>query len=245
MGKLHELLAVDGSLKAEAQRALSATKNLLTSGQVKLVGMIRTYKPYADDGQKYPDEITNLVTTVMDELGDFATTYGRWVDSSVQKEQTNTSAFAEVMLDGESFFGYELSATALLNLESKLAEIRTVIAAIQTNDPTERWTKDEQLGCYVSAPRVTIRNEKVPQSLVMYDATEQHPAQVQAYNKDVPIGEWTKILHSGMITPTDKKKMLERVDRLSRAVKKARMRANDTDVVNVHVAHTIFDYILE
>jgi len=242
MGKLHELLAVEGDLKAEAQRTASRSKSLFADGQGKLVGQTRHYSPLEEGGETWADEITEMATTVEDELGLFGSAFAAWVDAAMQKERTNQDASADVELDGQILFA-SMPATALLNLESKLAEIRHVYAAIPTNDPTESWQWDEQKGCFVSRPRTTYKTKKMMRSHVAHEATPEHPAQVQTYTEDVRIGAWETIIHSGMLTPTDKRLRLERIDELLRAVKQARQRANNIDVVSVHVGQTIFDYI--
>ena len=242
MGKLHELLAVEPSLKAEAQRVLSQVKSIFTSGTTRLIGQIRSYQPLEEGGEKFETEISNLATTTAAELDRIAETFGAWMDAAVQKETTNQDACADVMLDGETFLEL-LPATALLNLESKLAEIRQVYAAIVINDPTVKWEWDEQQGHYVSRPRVTYRTRKVPRAHVLYEATTEHPAQVEMYHEDIRVGTWTAIIHSGAFAPKERQARLERINALLRAVKQARQRANNEDVTSRRVAEKIFNYI--
>lgn len=242
MGKLHELLAVEGDLKAEAQRDMNRLKGLFTEGQVRFIGQIRAYEPLEVGGEEFEDEITNLATTVDAELTSVKRAFSAWADAAVQKEVTNQGTNADIAVDGEPLLE-GLPATALLNLEGKLAELRQVYAAIPTNDPTERWTFDRQLGCYVSQERKTYRTKKVPRAHVLYEATPEHPAQVEAFTEDVRVGTWTTVIQSGMLTPAEKQKRLKRIDALIRAVRKARQRANDIDVMDVHVADKLFAYI--
>ena len=46
-----------------------------------------------------------------------------------------------------------------------------------------------------------------------------------------------------MITPTRKAELIERVDNLLRAVKKARQRANSTEVKDIHIGKVLMGYI--
>lgn len=242
MGKLHELLAVEGDLKAEAQRTINRVKGLFTSGQGKFVGKIRVYQPLQEDGEQFADEVTELAARVQGELEAVSKTYGKWVDAAVQKELSNTAAFADVEIDGRALLA-RLSATALLNLESKLGELRKVYAEIPTNDPSERWRWDEQNGQYVSEPRITYKTKKVPRSFIAHEATKEHPAQVQVWQEDERVGTWKTTIFSGMLTPADKQARLERLDNLARAVKKARQRANDAEAADRKIAETLFKYI--
>lgn len=241
MGKLHEVLAVEPDLKAAAQRAVNAIKGLFAQGQVRLLGEIRTYAPLDETGDKFPDEITELATTAEAELAGLELAYGPWVDAAIQKETTNQKARATVLIDGEELF--TLPATGLLNLESKLAEIRKVYDAIPTLDPTEQWTFDKNQGHHISRERTSFRTKKLPRRFVKAEATKEHPAQVDVWTEDVRVGTWRKIIHSGMMTPVDKEERLRRIDNLIRMVRQARQRANDTEVEPITVAEKLFDYI--
>lgn len=243
MGKLHELLAVEPDLKAEAQRLAKKVLGIFGS-ESALVGKIRTYQPLEEGGQTFADEITELATKVGDELAGWEVAFSAWLDAATQKEVTNQGTSANVVVDGTTLFE-SMPATALLNLESKLAEIRQIFNAIPTNDPTEHWEWDEQQDCWVSRERISYRTHKAMRSHVAYHATEQHPAQVETYTEDIRAGVWTSILQSGMLSPVEKQARLKRIDTLIRAVKQARQRANDIDVVNVQLGQKLFDYIWE
>jgi hypothetical protein len=240
MGKLHELLAVEPDLKAEATRALNDAVALFREGQVRLIGQIRTYRPLEEAGEEFADEITELATTVEDELDVFAKAMSKWINAAVQKEKTNMLTEASVDLDVGL---QELPATALLNLEARLQEIRKVYAAIPTLDPSEQWEWNEVEGEWVSKTRISYKTKKIPKALVLYEATEEHPAQVQAYNEDVRAGEWETIIRTGMFTKVEKQRRLERIDKLQREVKKARQRANDIEAISLEVGESIFEYI--
>ena len=242
MSKLHELIAVESDLKSEAIRLASEVGSLFTGGTVRLFGQARRYSPLTEDGEKLADEVTELATTVRDELKQLQTAFSRWMDVTVQKEITNGATHADVVIDGEKILE-GLPAPALLNLESKLLALRAVYVVIPTNDPTERWEFDSQQGIYVSLPRESYRTKKVPKALVGAPATEHQPASVQYYTEDIREGVWTTSKRSGMLSPTEKRNLLERIDALARAVKSARQRANDTEASQAKVADKIFSFI--
>jgi hypothetical protein len=243
MPKLHELIAVEPDLKASAIRSFKEVSHTFGS-PTALVGEVRTYQPLEEGGDEFPDEITNLSTTVSDLLSQLSGQYGNWLDVAMQKEVSNSVTSADVVVDGEVLFA-ELPTPALLNLESKLGELRAIYAALPTLDPTERWNFDTGQGCYVSEPRVTFRTQKVLRNHVKAEATPEHPAQVEVYTEDERVGRWTKIVRSGMVTVVQKRQMLSRIDRLAQAVKKARQRANDVEANVDEYAATLFDYINE
>jgi len=244
MPKLHELLAVEGDLKGRAQQAKNTVIKLFTDGAGRLLGRVITYQ--VDEGEDpRPAEITELATTAPAELDQFQAAYSQWLDVAIQKEVANQATLATVTVDDIDIFKVALPATALLNLESKLTELRTVYAAIPTLDPAERWEWDDGMGCYISKDRVTNITKKVPNVLILYDATPEHPAQVQSFNEDIKGGTRTTMLQSGMVSFQDKAKIINRIDKLLRAVKEARQRANDVDITDTKVASAIFNYIRE
>lgn len=243
MGKLHEVLAVEPQLKAAAERAISTAKSAFTKSE-RFTGQVKTYTPLEEEGEQRPGEATRVATTVAKELAELEAAFGRWLDAAIQKEVTNQGTSAEVLL-GRGTFISELPATALLNLESKLEALRAVYAAIPTNDPSESWWWDDSIGKWVSPERITYAGRKVTRPLVLYEATREHPAQVTTYNEDIRVGEWKTRIFSGMLSPEDKRARLERLDELLQAVKKARQRANDCEVVEISVAERIFAYINE
>lgn len=242
-GKLHELLAVEPDLKSEAQRLASKVKALFSEGKGRLIGQIRTYQPLEEGGEDFADEITELATTVDSELLDWEIAFSGWLDAAIQKEVTNQETSADVILDNGATLFENMPATALLNLEAKLVEIRQVFNQVPTNDPTESWSRDADLGCFVSKPRIKYRGKKLLRNHVKAEATKEHPAQVEVYTEDVRVGTWTTIIHSGMLTPVEKKYRLGRIDLLVRAVKQARQRANSIEITDVHVGKKLFAYI--
>src|SRR3990172_3912148 len=150
-----------------AQQALAGAKALFTTGAERFIGQVRTYRPLTDDGRKLPDESKEMATSVSEVLALMRKAVTGWINTVVSKELTNTQASARIDLDGFGFVDY-LPATALLNLESRLAELRAVFPAIPTLDPSERWDYDGGQGRYVSQDRQTTRTEKTTRPLVLY-----------------------------------------------------------------------------
>ena len=242
MAKLHELIAVEGDLKSKALAVLSEIGSLFSSGAGNFIGHTRSYTPMVDGGDNLPSENKEVGAAVRSELSRLASTVGGWIDVSVQKEQSNTQTRADVIVDGLPILS-GLSAPALLNLESKLVTLRSVYNAIPTLDVSERWTYNSGAEVFESDPTRSYRTKKVPRALVLYDATDKHPAQVQAFTEDVPEGTWTTVKRSGAITLRAKRELLDRLDRLAQAVKEARQRANDVTANKDTVASAIFTYI--
>lgn len=242
MGKLHELLAVESDLKARAQAAIAAVRGTFAGNTGALLGQTRVYRPLSDGGEPLPDENKGLAMTVEGQLKLLWESFGTWVDAVIQKEVTNQSTSADVEVEGVVIVG-GLPAPALLNLETRLAELRSVVDSVPVLDMAEEWTWDAKNSRYVSRERITYRTAKLPKAFVAYEATKEHPAQIQMFTEDVRVGEWKTVIHSGAITLARKTELLNRVDQLARAVKKARQRANDFEVKNVNVSKPIHDFV--
>ena len=240
MRKLHELLAVEGELKSQAQGSGEAAKALFRDGRGKFLGQMIVHKPASENDEQLPAKLTHVATTVDEELAITGKAYEAWIDAAIQKEQTNQRTEATLLIGDEAI---ELSATALLNLEAKLFELRLIYKQIPTNDVTLPWSFNESTGYYDSEPEVRRSTKKITRFEVTYQATKEHPAQVEPVVEDVLAGHVTSTKQSGMITPTAKRARLERLEALIQAVKRARQRANDIKVAEVTIGGTILAYI--
>ena len=112
-------------------------------------------------------------------------------------------------------------------------------------DEAESWTKDENSGLFKTEATQTHRTKKTVKPIVLYPATEQHPAQTQLLTEDVIAGFWSQIKQSGAMPKPDKQALLERVESLLKALKEAREEANGYDEVETpNVGEAIFAYLL-
>jgi hypothetical protein len=90
----------------------------------------------------------------------------------------------------------------------------------------------------------TNRTKKVPRVLVKYEATDKHPAQVETWFEDIPVGVWNTVHLSGAVPAARQRELLARVADLAEAVKIAREEANMAEVTDQHVGGAIFAYLL-
>jgi len=242
MGQLHEVLAVEPDLKNAAQAALSKAQAIFENEAEMLTGMVRTYAPVMDDGERLPSEHKTLPTTVDAELASVIDAWARWIDAVTQKEATNQFAKADLVV-GEEVLLKDVPATALLNLEGKLAQLRKLVRGVPINDLARDWKFDEDQGCWVAPRETSRRTAKVPKAHVLYDATPEHPAQVEQYFIDETVGHWTAVHSSGKWSPAWKTAVLSRLDRLILATRKARQRANREEAVSIEVAEILLTHV--
>jgi len=135
-----------------------------------------------------------------------------------------------------------------LGLEARLGRIRKLFITMPTLDASRHWKPDQSSGRHVwvtEHPESSTRTDKRMIPVVMYEATEKHPAQVQPIGKDIVVGQYTTVKRSGAVTAAQKAAAIRRIDDLLTEIKKARMRANETVVEDVERALPLIDLLLE
>jgi hypothetical protein len=243
MAKLNQIIAVQAGKKAQAKETLTEAYHLIKKPEL-LTGLVRTYQPRDEGGETQPDErklvqvkVNELITRVMRDLTDM-------FDVVATQDWANTQARADVVVEGRRLLE-GVPVTHLLFLEKQLVDLRTFIEALPTLDAAEEWEYKPEFDSYVAKPARTNRTKKVPKNHIKYEATKEHPAQVEMYMEDVWVGSWTNVKFSGAIPAAVRNAMLERVRKLSDAVKAAREEANGMDVRNVKVAATVLGFIFD
>lgn len=248
MAKLHEVLAVESGLQTTAKAISAETIRTFGKKEEHFTAQTKTLEFFAEEDAKLNmAESRAMVTTVQQKLSYMQTSHIKALDAYLQKESTNQRANADIEIDGLAL-ATDIPATVLLGLETKLAELRKVYEEIPTLAPGVTWEFDlEQSGArdvYRSAnPGITFRTKRVTKPIVMAPATKEHPAQVQAITEDVPVAKITTQDWSGMMSSADKSELLGRLDKLLRAVKRARQRANSTEVEKRSIGKAIFGYL--
>ena len=241
--KLHSLLACEPDLRGAGEKIIKETINTFTKKPNHFEARYKSYRPVDEDGDTFASEKQEMVTTVPQKLDHTQNVVSRYLDAVAQKELTNTNASAILEVDGVALLDKPLPATLLLALEGKLKQLREVYNAVPTLDPAETWKWDEQTKTYEANPKETYKTQKAFRNHVKAPATEKHAAKVETYTIDERVGEKKKKRWSGAITPAEKAAVLERIDMLMQAVKKARQRANDAEVKHIELGNVLFDFI--
>jgi len=249
MGKLHELLAVDQDLEKKFKERLDTAIENFSARPELYLGYSKSLR-MKDDERKMEEEAAEehkeVSSTVPNELAAVMKHAARYMDSMIQKEQTNQKATADLIVGGKTI-AEGLPATFLLGLENRTKMLRRMVEEIPTLNTSIEWVEDENLpaGVYKSShPEVSQKNEKKKRFQTVNEATEHHPAQVVGLDENVVVGVFTNQRYSGMISKARKEDLLERIDDLYLAAKKARQRANTTPVENVTIGKVISEYIL-
>lgn len=239
--KLNQAIAVIQSVKANSTKA--KTQIYHTAQKTELFeGISRTYEPNEEDGFVYPSEGKPLQAKAEDLLSQFESACQDLFDFCATQDWANTSAKADIVV-GDTTVLRDVPVAYLLFLEKQLQDIRTFINSLPVQDIGEEWTLDEQRDCWATPPKYTTKTKRVVKPVVLYEATQQHPAQVKESSEDVPEGKWKTIRFTGALTRSRVNELLRRVDALTRAVIFAREQANSIEVEKQSVSQAIFGYL--
>lgn len=246
--QLHQVNAIVDGRKTRANDSLTAFYQAFQrdAQHAAFAGIIRTYRPLDDQStEKFPDERKNVQKSVASAIGPVLEALKEAFDTVAAQDAGNCIAKADVVVDGKVILK-QVPVTTLLFLAKRLVDINTVIEKLPTLDPAEDWAFDETAEAYKSKPSESYRNKKVRKNHVKAEATKEHPAQVDTYDEDTPIGIWTTVKFSGAIPAKDKTAMLSRVQKLVDAVKVAREEANKAEAAIVDGWSAPFiDFIFE
>lgn len=247
MPKLHEILAAEQNLKGQATKCRSdLEKTFDKSGHFE--GHTVDFVPVGEGQQEVREAEKALAATVRDELAWLAGNITPAIDAAYQVDEANTQARADIVLENGQVLAKNVPATALLQLEHRADEIHALVSKIPTMDSAKGFQPDSSRGkgIFRSAQDRRVRTEKRKEALVLYHATEKHPAQTSLVDKDVVVGHTITNTWSGKLTVAEKGEMLGRAEALRIAVKKARAKANLQDVdTSKKVASNLLDFVFK
>lgn len=241
MTQIHVIAAIARDVRARVHAAISKLHHE-SQKEGLYVGLSRTYRSRQEEGDQLPPESTRHQLDAEEVLVEARRLWTEAWDSEATLVRSNVDAFADVVVD-DQVIATELPGTYLLYLEKQLENVYTFVAKLPVLDPAETWVWDGARGCWATTPTETTRTKKVPRSSVLYPATKEHPAQVQTYNEDVIEGYWTLVRFSGALPVDRKREVLLRVTRLRDAVKQARERANQADVIDLKPADALLAFV--
>jgi hypothetical protein len=246
MAKLHELLAVESDLEGTYNKILKETETNFNKHPDRYFGKHTRIEFFDENVPTEADVHKKMDDTVKSKLKYSQKAVIRYLDAVLQKERTNQEARADLVVDG-TIISAQVPATFLLGLENKLKKIRTnLFEPIPTLQPGIQWEKDASMGDDVYRAvhsEEKFRTKKMMKNHVIAPATKEHPAQVNVYTEDEKVARVVQDTWCGMISSAEKSKVLERVDVLIRAVKRARQKANTTEVVKTNIGKDLFTFI--
>lgn len=239
--KLNQVIAVVAGKKSKVQASLTTAYHVVQKS-AQFEGITKTYQPKDEDGDKLPSESKAVQTKVGDVIKEVVNSLTELFDVVATQDNANTKARSDVVVGSKKVLT-NVPVTNLLFLEKQLKDVETFISKLPTLDATDAWHYEASQDSYATLPSETTRVKKMPRFLVKYEATKEHPAQVETYSEDTVAGYWRTVKYSGAIPMKEKNKMLDRVHQLQEAVVKAREEANSIEVEQVSVGKQVFDHI--
>lgn len=200
------------------------------------------YTPSDDEGETLPNESSLVKSSIPEVIERVVGLAEPYINAAAARDYSNMSAVADVVLDGQVLVA-KAPVTYLLYLDNVLTDLTTWVQGLPTLDPGENWTWDSQVQVYkgreVSSQKTV--SEKTP--LVLYPATDKHPAQVQVVDRPRVVGVWRRTKFSAGIPLTEKRALLERLGKVQQAVRLAREEANMIEAQTPSVARPLLDFI--
>lgn len=251
MTKLHEILAVEKTKSAAANKMLAESAAKFNKMDF-FMGHDRTLKMIVDSPQnaaieESAAETREMPTTVQETLEYALAFWGNAEDVIFQKNKSNMYAVSDLHFRG-AVIAKDVPVDELLGLESRLLTMRKVFEAIPTLAASIAWQPDTQSGrkgAWVSTlSEVTTKTEKTTVPVVLYEATDKHPAQVKEVSSDKTVGTFKLIRRCGAATSAQKAKLITTIDELLAEVKQARMRANSVEASKEKIGDALVDIIL-
>ena len=232
MAKLHELLAVESNLRGQAEACRADLKNTFEKKVNHFAERVVTYKPKKEGEPEKQETQLSLQTTIAKELAWIGEKVSKAIDMAHQVDIANTEAKADVVLESGDVLLKDVPATSLLQLEKRIREVQELVGAIPTLDPSKGFSADPSRGEGIFRARddERLKTQKEFSFVVMVPPTDKHPAQVKELMNDVVVGTVVMQEWSSLITVSAKGDMLDRVEELMRAIKKARARANEVEI---------------
>lgn len=253
-GKLYEVLAVEGDAQGRAVKLVQETKAVLSNKENLFKGHVRTLKLFDASPEKAAENETieakdstqiKVETTVPDSLNYMGCILADYWDVMYQKEATNQKAVADIVIDGVTLLA-GVPVTFLLCMENRLKDLRPVLEAIPTLAPGVVWDLDPTYGDFIYKGPITndMKTKDDTEYRIVAPATDKHPAQVVPVKTNFNIGRYTKTEWSGLISSAEKAHLLEDFDKLAKAIKEARQRANAADAITTKVGDVLLKALI-
>lgn len=249
MAKLHELLAVGTNLDNQTSKTRADLKNTFDKKRHLFEQKLVTFKSNEEGVAAVTESQSDIQSTVSKELEWITGIIARSIDVGHQVDVANTQAKADIVTENDEVIAKDVPATSLLQLEKELKEFHALLNTIPTLDPAKGFSQDEarEKGIFKARDVNKVRTKKSAKPIVLFPATKEHPAQTQMIAEDIPTGTIVEQEWSALLTPSMKGDLIDRVEVLTRAVKKARARANELeiDVAGHKIGKKLLDYILQ
>ncbi len=231
MPAMHVVVALATGKKGEIEKQFTEAYKLVQKPDL-FDAISKTYRPVGggdDANERLPNENKNMQHRLSVIVAQTVAKLIEMYDVTFTLDAGNQRATGDIVIPNGPTIR-NVPVPTLLFLEKQLVDVRTFIEKMPTPSPDERWTYDGNQDLLASEPTETHRTKKVQKAIVLYPATDKHPAQTQLINEDVIAGYWTTLRYTSRVSMAEKSAAMDRVNVLIDAVKVARETANACEV---------------
>ncbi len=241
--KLCQVNALIQGKKTETTKEVTDCYKLIQK-EAAFDGLSRIYQPKDEEGEPLPSEEKKVQLNYKTLLELARSKWSELWDLVATQDLGNQQATADIKVNNTIILP-GVPVTTLLFLEKQLTDVEAFITHMPTPDSAHDWAFDPNSNLLRNKQQESIRTKKVPKNHVKSPATDKHPAQVEVYMEDIPVGRWFQTLFTGRCPAQTKTQILYRVKLLKDAVKLAREEANTIKVEPRKISEPIFKFLLE
>jgi hypothetical protein len=241
--RLNQIVAIEKSTKSKAASKKSELYKVVQR-PVLFNGFNKEYTPKDEEGERFSPEAQRVQHKCEETLNQFTDEVVKLLDVEFSKDVANCSAVADITINGIVIVP-GAPVTFLLSLEKELTDLHTFVSNLPILDQAENWELDQNSNLYKADPSTTYKTNKNQVPIVLYQATDKHPAQTQLITKDEIVGSWKQIKTSGAIPEPTKRDYISRIEQLQTAVKLAREEANLREAQMLNAGSSLVDWIFK
>ncbi len=238
--KQNQVIAIEKGLKAKVISHVDVIDKMFQKPGL-FNGFTKTYRKLNEADEDVPPSAQKVQRSAPELLGDAFGALAELFNVTMQKEDANRAAVADVRV-GEAVILSAAPVTFLLFLEKQLTDMASLVQHMPVLDPAEDWQADTQ-GLFRTRPLITARTKKVVRPILLAAATVEHPAQAQLITEDNNVGTWELVNISGAVPEPKRKALLERIESLKIAVKLAREQANLVEAPECNAGKQIMKWL--
>ena len=240
--KLNQVIAVEKGVKTRVTNEVTSLYHTVQKPAL-FEGFQKTYQVKTEGDETFPAEGARVQFNVQDVLRQVGNKLTELFDVTATKDYANCVAKADVVVDGVVLVK-DAPATFLLFIEKQLTDLHTVASKLPILDPAQEWAFDQNASLFKTPASQTAKTKKVTKALVLYPATDKHPAQTAQVADDIITGYWNQIKMSGAVPENRRRSLLDKIERLQKAVKFAREQANMVEAPEKSVGSKLFEWLL-
>lgn len=239
----HQLVALLEGRKTSTEAALFDIQRRLAKPEL-FQGHNKRYAPLTEDGEKKPTDEKLVQERALDLLTQAKSKFTHLMDLQGEVDATNCLAKADIVIDGTIIIP-NCPVTYMMILAKWLDYWKKVIDSLPVLSADVEWKLSDHDGLYRSPEVQTGAMQKTRVAFVKAPATQQHPAQVEAFVDDVLCGYWFRVGFSSAVPALMKARLQENVVRMKDAVTVAREKANTEQAQRCAFGTAVADFLMD